>query len=631
VWGSKYLIKLDFACVPAILAPGNLPYLAQHFDCELVIVTQSNLFDEIRSLPSVRAATQYCSLRLVGIDDVLSHQSYYGFTITHALYRGFLDLGDGAKDIWCLFLNADFIIADGSYRTIVKRILAGETCIFAPSYCAIEENTLPTLCHRTAEGSGVLRMSHREMANLILRNLHLTVRAKIINWSMYKIDRVDQFYYLLDNNTLLGRQLPIALVAFRPERIPLEPVTFWDYGVVSEICPSSELCVLGDSDEFLMLELRGRNTMSEQFRLGGMDKLEIARDISIWTTKDQRDCGEYPLVLHCEELPSNYPDGLRVLENYYRGIMQHVTREPRSHLNHYIWTGVVELHKEWMRSQNKRKESKNIKESTLNIDLNNHSQYQRSFCSLLKDFIQALAKALLNRSISDVYRSLFDLMRPIYLFFFGRIPDVGPLHPHWCDLKPLISEITLEAPKKVLAIWSISAAAIAPHMSHWADEVVISNVDDILRDDFFENIQLQGLYDSCFLELSRDEFMKFSLLHDRIRTLIRKGGVIRVFYQTKGCKRLVERDFKLIANGMPKSDIGILQIRGNYFSFLAQQLWERARGQSNSGRTFDLIRFAILALFIAPLSLFANWKSLRTGLSIFTKSCTSLCLIIKII
>ena len=50
VWGAKYLARLDTACLPAVLSPGNLPHLAEYFDCELVIVTQSSLFDTVRSL-----------------------------------------------------------------------------------------------------------------------------------------------------------------------------------------------------------------------------------------------------------------------------------------------------------------------------------------------------------------------------------------------------------------------------------------------------------------------------------------------------------------------------------------------------------------------------------------------------
>ena len=136
---------MDAICLPALLAAGNLPHLAKHFECELVIVTQSGLFDTVRNLQGIVRSQKHANLKLVQVDDVMSHPNYYGLTITHALVRGFTDLGDAAKDIWCLFLNADFILADGSYRALVQKMLAGERLIFAPSYCAVEEEVWPTL------------------------------------------------------------------------------------------------------------------------------------------------------------------------------------------------------------------------------------------------------------------------------------------------------------------------------------------------------------------------------------------------------------------------------------------------------------------------------------------------------
>src|SRR4051812_43327839 len=79
VWGAKYIERLAQLCLPALLAPGNLPHLAQHADCELTIVTEAKLFDMVRGLEIIKEAERHCSLRLVPIDDVLSHQAFYGY------------------------------------------------------------------------------------------------------------------------------------------------------------------------------------------------------------------------------------------------------------------------------------------------------------------------------------------------------------------------------------------------------------------------------------------------------------------------------------------------------------------------------------------------------------------------
>ena len=630
VWGAKYVSRLDSACLPALLAPGNLPHLAEHFECELVIVTQSSLFSMVRELPSVRAAGRYASLRLVAIDDVLSHPHFYGLTITHALYRGFTDLGDAARDVWCLFLNADFILADGSYRALAERMLAGERCIFAPSYCTIEEFARPVLTQRAESGNGVLAMPPREMAGLILDHRHFTIRSKIINWRMYRIDRVDQFYYLHDNDTLLGRQLPIAIVAFRPERVPLEPVAFWDYGVVAEVCPTSPLCVLGDSDDFLMLELRGRQTMGSQLRLGWMDKDEIARDLTLWTTKDQRDCGEFTLTLHRGDLPADIDDGRRALEDYYRDVMRRVAPEPRDHRNHYIWTGAIELHKEWLSLRATGKVQSPAVDSQA---IASGKDDRRSFGALLTDLAKALFAAPFSRGAGGLYRRLFDVMRAVYLKLFGRIPDVGPLHPHWVDLEPAIGRIARLSGKgtRALAVWTLPGAAIAPHLSRWADDVTNSTPGEILDDAALAALGSGSPYDFCVLELNREEFTRFGRLHARLRGLVRKGGKIMVFYQTRGAERVIERDFQLISDGMPESDVGELQIRGGRLLYLIQKAWEAGRVRAQSGRVSDLVRFGLTAAFVGPIAAVAARMEGEAGSGNFRAACTSLFLEVTVI
>ena len=60
LWGEAYASKLVTMTLPALLAPGNLPALAEMFDVELVLVTETKLYDRIR-----QASPFSCSLRCV--------------------------------------------------------------------------------------------------------------------------------------------------------------------------------------------------------------------------------------------------------------------------------------------------------------------------------------------------------------------------------------------------------------------------------------------------------------------------------------------------------------------------------------------------------------------------------------
>jgi hypothetical protein len=50
----------------------------------------------------------------------------YGVVFTAALFRGFVGLGAKVTETFLLFLNADFIIADGSYRRLAELMREGK-------------------------------------------------------------------------------------------------------------------------------------------------------------------------------------------------------------------------------------------------------------------------------------------------------------------------------------------------------------------------------------------------------------------------------------------------------------------------------------------------------------------------
>src|SRR5258705_133196 len=82
---------------------------------------------------------------------------------------------------------------------------------------------LPPLRARLGRGPQGLSTPPRDLADLMLERLHYTVRAKTINRKMYRIERVDQLYHVVDNDTIVARQLPISIVAMKPERVLTDP------------------------------------------------------------------------------------------------------------------------------------------------------------------------------------------------------------------------------------------------------------------------------------------------------------------------------------------------------------------------------------------------------------------------
>src|SRR5262245_26180083 len=102
-WGENYVHQLLSLTLPALLAPANLPAVAASVPCELVILTEEVFFATLNSHASILRAKEFCRLRLIGLDDLITLKDKYGMALTHALHRGFSDIGPEMTDRWQIF------------------------------------------------------------------------------------------------------------------------------------------------------------------------------------------------------------------------------------------------------------------------------------------------------------------------------------------------------------------------------------------------------------------------------------------------------------------------------------------------------------------------------------------------
>jgi hypothetical protein len=226
-WGKEYIDKLLTFTLGSVLAPGNLPALATEFDCTVVVVTEKRFFDYVENHPTSKRIASICPLRLLPLDGIIGEPWQYGISLAYALFRGFAELGPAMTETYLLFLNADFVLANQSYKSLVPHMLRGEPALLAPSYCTVAEQVTPILAARVDPRTGMLAMPPRELATLVLEHRHNTIRAKTINQHLFHFEYMDQSYLQLDAHTLLGHQMPISLVAMRPEVALVDLSTFW--------------------------------------------------------------------------------------------------------------------------------------------------------------------------------------------------------------------------------------------------------------------------------------------------------------------------------------------------------------------------------------------------------------------
>ena len=143
------------------------------------------------------------------------------------------------------------------------------------------------------------------MTKLALAYKHPTVKARTINQRLRHLSWMDQYYWYVDEDTMIGYQSPMALVSIRPERVVARPSTFFDYGFIPEAAPGVEPTFVSDSDDFFMIEPQSRETGSEMMKIGWLSIDELARTESMRATREHRESGKQLFVVHAGDLPDD--------------------------------------------------------------------------------------------------------------------------------------------------------------------------------------------------------------------------------------------------------------------------------------------------------------------------------------
>lgn len=525
IWGARYIDEFARVSLPSYLAPGNLPALAAGADLEIVVMTSRDSVAEFEGKPAFERLRRLCPVRFLFIDDLIT-TGCYGVTLTLAYARGIADAGDAQTDTTFVFMNSDFVLADGALATLLTRLREGARCVMAPSLRARAEAALPRLMEAVDQDHGTLAMPAREMVRLAFDALHPTVIAKTVSQRFITCATHNQIYWQVDANTLIGRYHLIFMLAIRPE-VPIGRVnSYCDYGLVPELVPSGEFTILDDSDEFFMLELQPAAQEKGFLYCGVKTASAIAHELSVWTTREHRRFAGVDVLFRTAERPRGLDAARAEFAAFMAEMQARMSRRPADHVDHIYWTLGVEA---W-RSLKEAGSEEPVWPPELEAEDRRSGSGLRGWWRRLRHPGAGHSRRRRSQPIWQLYTSLLGRVRRA----MGTMPKV----PIWHHLRP---------DSRLLLGWVESL-----RREHGTRHLLIATADSTFPaffdrlgmfdarhglDVFLEEAEAglvqpsqapDGGYESVLLHLHRADVTRTARLLEATRPLLRSGGTIAV-------------------------------------------------------------------------------------------------------
>jgi hypothetical protein len=404
VWGYRYVTQfLDFS-LPTLLAPGNLPAVAGVLPSTFVFLTSSDDADRLLAHPGYRALKAICATEIEIIDDLITGDNH-STTITLAFERGVRATGAAVLDTCFFFLVSDYLMADGSLRNALARVLAGASGVQAGNFQIALEDAAPVFHQRFGQRDPALSIAARDLMGFALEHLHPMTIANTVNFPLSHAAHSNRLFWRVDGKTLIGRFYLMHMICIRPECTDFVVGASCDYSFIPEMCPSGRVELLTDSDEYLVVEMQPRGHERSLLRMGAVDPARLALTLSEWTTARHRENARSTLTFHAEDIPEAATAVTAEADRFVALVAARLSHTPQPHRGHPYWLGAIAAHR-WALKRLQRNP-------------------------------RAAIAAAGAHSAWSVSRLIWELR----VLIFGQPPFVRPWHPRWPDYRVLVEEL----------------------------------------------------------------------------------------------------------------------------------------------------------------------------------------------
>lgn len=490
VWGKEYIKNFLQLSLRTLLAPGNIPNIAIHHHVKMIFLTKNDDQDAFKKHPAYKKLATLCPIEFIDIDDLIVFGNY-STTLTLAYTRAVRQAGNNMLNTYFVFLTSDYIMADGSLTGLMRYIDKGYSGICAGNFQVIKENINPLLLKQIDQETQAIQINPRKLLDLSFQYLHPIVFANMYDQTLMHNYYINRFFMRHNEHVLAGRFYLLHMLCIKPEVTNFEIGASCDYSFIPEMCPSGNVAIINDSDDYLVVESQSKHHELNYLSWGKYHSKKLIMALSEWTTHQHRENAKHTIYYHTNELTQS--DKIAItnkfdafIETISYGLNKYKTKP---HRNHPYWIGAIKSFKE---------QSNLIKNS---YDYDYHDLTLPKYATLIKR---------------------------IYYYLFGTSPKVYRWHHRYHEYQSLMKSISQRVtadPNHTVVLYAGMYSELMRCYTWLKKSLRVKhqyNINSLIHSKTNKIVELQNnKFSTAFLMLTVSELKKIHKYLPTIKTILK--------------------------------------------------------------------------------------------------------------
>jgi len=467
VWGEKFINDFFQLSLPSLLAAGNIPALAKAYNTKFIFLTKPTDVVVFRAHPIFQKLKSICEVDFISIEDLIVLGNY-STTLTFAYDRAIKQAGEEMLNTYFIFLTSDYIMANGSFQGLMRYIEKGYSGICAGNFQVVKEDIEPFLRSQIDVTNNVMEIGPRQLMERSLQYLHPIVIASLFEQGIAHNYYANRFFLRYSFDVMAGRFYLLHMLCIKPELINYKVGSSCDYSFIPEMCPSGNVGIIDDSDDYFVVEIQSRKHELNYVNGGPYVQTKLVHALAEWTTKRHRQNANHTIYFHTRNiLPAEKIAIDRKLNTFIDAIGANLNLyKEKPYHNHPYWIGAIDS---FYAQQNMMSKGENYEYFDL----------------------AQLAEAT-------------SVSKKAFYCYFGKPPNVFPWHHRWleyCSIKQNLQR-AIVSPQKTIVMYDVYQSEFMRYCSWLKNKMNVQNhfyISNLITNEAkCEELRLEG-FDTCIL------------------------------------------------------------------------------------------------------------------------------------